>query len=102
MTTGTRSTPTRSTAPCWRRHLPYIFLSAGVTAELFCKTLEFAHVSHSTFNGVLCGRATWADGVETYCREGEDGCVKWLQTQGKRNVEELNEVLKKTATPIEF
>ena len=82
--------------------LPYIFLSAGVSAELFRKTLRFAHVSGSTFNGVLCGRATWADGVEAYCKGGEDGCVKWLQTQGKRNVEELNEVLSDTATPITF
>ena len=39
-------------------HLPYIYLSAGVSAELFQDTLKFAH--DSEFNGVLCGRATWS------------------------------------------
>ena len=33
--------------------LPYIFLSAGVSAQLFQETLIFAHKSGSTFNGVL-------------------------------------------------
>lgn len=38
--------------------LPFIFLSAGVSADLFRETLRFAKASGSTFNGVLCGRAT--------------------------------------------
>lgn len=80
--------------------LPFIFLSAGVSAELFRKTLHFAKASGSTFNGVLCGRATWADGIRALCEEGEDGAVAWLRDQGRKNVEELNEVLKQTATPI--
>ena len=38
--------------------LPYIYLSAGVSAELFQDTLKFAHDSGAQFiNGVLCGRA---------------------------------------------
>ncbi len=40
-------------------HLPYIYLSAGVSAELFQETLVFASESGAKFNGVLCGRATW-------------------------------------------
>lgn len=44
--------------------LPFIFLSAGVSAALFQETLRFAKQAGSTFNGVLCGRATWANGVE--------------------------------------
>lgn len=39
-------------------HLPFIFLSAGVSAELFQETLRFAKDSGSHFHGVLCGRAT--------------------------------------------
>ena len=39
-------------------HLPFIFLSAGVSASLFQETLVFAKEAGSTFNGVLCGRAT--------------------------------------------
>ncbi len=36
-------------------HLPYIYLSAGVSAELFQETLKFAHEAGAKFNGVLCG-----------------------------------------------
>lgn len=81
-------------------HLPFIFLSAGVSAELFRDTLRFAKEAGSTFNGVLCGRATWADGVPVFVQDGEQAAIEWLQTQGKQNIDELNEVLKVTATPI--
>ena len=80
--------------------LPFIFLSAGVSAELFQETLRFAKQSGSSFNGVLCGRATWADGVESFVKEGEASAIDWLSDQGKRNIEELNAVLKETATSV--
>ena len=78
----------------------YIFLSAGVSAELFQETLQFAKTSGSKFNGVLCGRATWANGVEPFVTQGEGAAKEWLQTQGRTNIEALNNVLQKTATPI--
>ena len=78
--------------------LPFIFLSAGVSAKLFQETLTFAKSSGSTFNGVLCGRATWKDGVAPFAAEGEKAGRDWLQHSGKRNIEELNAVLRKTAS----
>ena len=78
--------------------LPYIYLSAGVSAKLFQDTLKFAHDSGAKFNGVLCGRATWANGVEIFTKEGEKAAIEWLNTVGKKNIEELNEIVKKTAT----
>ncbi len=83
-------------------NLPFIFLSAGVSASLFQDTLRFAHDAGSTFNGVLCGRATWADGVKPFVTGDEAQVRDWLQTQGRNNIEELNEVLKVTATPVEL
>ncbi|AYW46042.1 tagatose-bisphosphate aldolase [Tetragenococcus koreensis] len=80
--------------------LPFIFLSAGVTADMFQETLRFAKQAGSEFNGVLCGRATWADGVEIFATKGEKAARQWMQTQGRKNIEELNEVLQKTATPM--
>ena len=80
--------------------LPFIFLSAGVKAALFQETLRFAKQAGSTFNGVLCGRATWADGVESYITNGKEAAVEWMNTQGRKNIEELNVVLKETATPV--
>lgn len=83
-------------------NLPFIFLSAGVSAKLFQQTLEFAKEAGSTFNGVLCGRATWANGVAVYQEKGYEASVKWMETEGRRNVDELNEVIARTATPIKF
>lgn len=51
--------------------LPFIFLSAGVSAQLFQDTLRFAAEAGSTFNGVLCGRATWKDSTVVYANEGK-------------------------------
>lgn len=78
-------------------HLPYIYLSAGVSAQLFRQTLEFAAQAGADFNGVLCGRATWKNGVEPFAEQGEDAGVEWLQNEGKNNITELNSVLKRTA-----
>ncbi|EUJ31373.1 tagatose 1,6-diphosphate aldolase [Listeria floridensis FSL S10-1187] len=82
--------------------LPFVFLSAGVSAELFLETLKFAKDSGSTFNGVLCGRATWADGVAPFVRDGEEAARVWLRETGTAKIKELNEVLNETATPLEL
>lgn len=79
-------------------NLPFIFLSAGVSTELFQKTLHFAKEADSQFNGVLCGRATWANGVEPFIVNGKEGAKEWFQKIGRKNIKELNDVLKVTAT----
>ena len=79
-------------------NLPYIYLSAGVSAKLFQETLVFAHESGANFNGVLCGRATWAGSVKDYIEQGEEAARKWLRTTGFENIDELNKVLQQTAT----
>ena len=78
--------------------LPFIFLSAGVTAEMFQETLRFAKEAGSTFNGVLCGRATWAKGVDAFMESEEKG-YEWLKSEGRKNIEDLNEVIHDTASP---
>lgn len=79
--------------------VPYIWLSAGVSAELFQRTLRFAREAGSRFNGVLCGRATWREGVKAYGEGGEEKAAEWLRTQGRKNIEALNAVLAESATP---
>ena len=78
--------------------LPYIYLSAGVSAKLFQETLEFAKEAGAEFNGVLCGRATWKDAVPVFASEGEAASREFLASEGRKNIEELNEVLARTAT----
>ncbi|SEQ30987.1 tagatose 1,6-diphosphate aldolase [Ignavigranum ruoffiae] len=78
-------------------HLPFIFLSAGVSMELFEQTLYFAKEAGSSFNGVLCGRATWKDAVSIYAESGPEQTTEWLQSQGRQNIETLNQAIKETA-----
>ncbi|WP_035446078.1 tagatose-bisphosphate aldolase [Atopobacter phocae] len=80
-------------------HLPYIFLSAGVSAKMFQDTLTFAKEAGAEFNGVLCGRATWKDATAVYAKNGVEATKEWLKAEGKKNIEDLNIVLKETATP---
>ena len=79
--------------------LPFIYLSAGVTAEQFRDTIELAIQAKTPFSGVLCGRATWQDGIEIYGKKGLQALTEWLKTSGKENVTKLNELLDKGATP---
>lgn len=79
--------------------VPYIFLSAGVSAELFQDTLKFAKEAGAKFHGVLCGRATWRGVVEVFVKEGEEAAREWLRTTGKENIETLNEIVEASATP---
>lgn len=81
---------------------PYIFLSAGVSTELFRETLIFAGKAGARFSGVLCGRATWAEGLPPYVKEGEEACRQWMRSQGRADIEALNDILKEYATPIQF
>lgn len=78
---------------------PFIFLSGGVPTNVYQRELKLAGDANVAFSGVLSGRATWADGVDIFVNEGEAGLTAWLETQGKQNVEDLNEILSTTAKP---
>jgi tagatose 1,6-diphosphate aldolase len=73
---------------------PFIYLSAGVSNLEFSETLELAGESGVKFNGVLCGRATWKDGIPIYAKQGADAFRKWLETEGVKNINNVNEKLK--------
>ena len=77
---------------------PFIYLSAGVSNPVFIETLELAGESGAAFNGVLCGRATWKDGLAVFAKQGEGAFRQWLETQGVENITKVNEALK-AATP---
>jgi tagatose 1,6-diphosphate aldolase len=75
-------------------HKPFIYLSAGVSNPVFIETLELAGESGTKFNGVLCGRATWKDGIAIFAKNGEDAFRKWLETTGVENINNVNNALK--------
>ena len=72
---------------------PIVYLSAGVSSEVFIETLELAAESGVEFHGVLCGRATWQDGVPVYVKHGAAALEEWLNTTGAQNVKNVNKVL---------
>lgn len=78
---------------------PFIYLSAGVTDEVFRATLELAAEADTGFAGVLCGRATWQDGIKEYGEGGASALEAWLLDRGVKNIQALNEVLKRGAKP---
>ena len=78
---------------------PFIYLSAGVTDDIFRETLELAAEAGTPFSGVLCGRATWQDGIPVYATRGYDALVTWLEDRGVHNIQALNQVLAKGAKP---
>jgi tagatose 1,6-diphosphate aldolase len=75
-------------------HKPFIYLSAGVSNPVFIETLELAGESGTKYNGVLCGRATWKDGIAIFAKNGEDAFRKWLETTGVENINNVNHALK--------
>ena len=77
---------------------PFIYLSAGVSNAEFTESLELAAESGVKFAGVLCGRATWKDGIPIYAKQGRKAFEEWMQTEGVKNIQNVNERLK-AATP---
>jgi tagatose 1,6-diphosphate aldolase len=72
---------------------PFIYLSAGVSNDTFNESLELAAEAGTNFSGVLCGRATWKDGIPVYAKQGLKAFEQWLGTQGVANIENVNKRL---------
>lgn len=78
---------------------PFIYLSAGVSAPVFRESLELAGEAGAGYAGVLCGRATWEEGVPAYATGGADSLTAWLEDRGVANITALNAVLAQWARP---
>ncbi len=66
---------------------------------MFREAIEYAGASGARFSGVLCGRATWKEGIPVYATRGAEAFAAWLDDRGVRNIELLNALLTKHATP---
>jgi tagatose 1,6-diphosphate aldolase len=78
--------------------IPFIYLSEGVSNATFQFGLQLASEAGVRFSGVLCGRATWKDGVEIFVKHGPLALQDWLGYDGVRNIENVNKSLG-SATP---
>jgi tagatose 1,6-diphosphate aldolase len=77
---------------------PFIYLSAGVSNAQFTESLRMATEAGTAYSGVLCGRATWKEGIPVYAKQGAKGLEDWLQREGVRNINAVNEAIQ-SATP---
>ena len=77
---------------------PFIYLSAGVSNAEFVESLGMAAEAGTDYSGVLCGRATWKNGVGVYAKQGVKALEEWLSDEGVKNIEAVNNAIK-TATP---
>jgi len=78
--------------------IPFIYLSEGVSNAAFQFGLQLATEAGARFSGVLCGRATWKDGVEIFVKQGPHALDDWLGREGVQNIENVNKCLG-SATP---
>lgn len=78
---------------------PFIYLSAGVSDDEFRESLELATEAGVRYNGVLCGRATWKEGIPVYAKSGVGALEEWLSDRGVQNIQALNKVLDAGAYP---
>jgi tagatose 1,6-diphosphate aldolase len=73
---------------------PFIYLSAGVGNAQFIESLNMADESGTDYSGVLCGRATWKEGVPVYAKQGVQALEDWLAKEGVKNIEAVNNAIK--------
>ena len=81
---------------------PFIYLSAGVSNAEFTESLELAAEAATRFSGVLCGRATWKDGIAVYAKQGRDAFKQWLENEGVKNINNVNQRLQPARPWFEF
>ncbi|MBV9082385.1 MAG: tagatose 1,6-diphosphate aldolase [Acidobacteriaceae bacterium] len=73
---------------------PFIYLSAGVSNPQFVESLNMAAEAGTDYSGVLCGRATWKDGVAVYAKQGVKALEDWLSKEGVNNINAVNNAIK--------
>lgn len=73
---------------------PFIYLSAGVDNAQFVESLNMAAEAGADYSGVLCGRATWKDGIPVYAKNGAKALEDWLNDQGVKNINAVNTAIK--------
>ncbi|MBV9677073.1 MAG: tagatose 1,6-diphosphate aldolase [Acidobacteriaceae bacterium] len=72
---------------------PFIYLSAGVGNAQFVESLNMAAEAGTDYSGVLCGRATWSNGIPVYAKNGVKALEDWLADEGVKNINAVNDAI---------
>ncbi len=52
--------------------------------------MNLAAEAGTAYSGVLCGRATWKEGIPVYGKQGVKALEDWLSNEGVKNINAVN------------
>ena len=64
--------------------------------------VRLAAEANTNFSGVLCGRATWKEGIPVYGKQGLKALEDWLSKEGVENIKNVNARLSAAKPWFEF
>ena len=80
---------------CREKDVPWVMLSAGVTAEQFLRVMKYAYAGGA--NGFLAGRAIWWDAMQHF--PDLQACREALQGTGMQTLQALARLTREDAQP---
>lgn len=78
---------------------PFVYQNGLDTMATFNQAVKFAGQSGAKFSGAVASYTAWSEALTSYLNQGEVGLKNWLETVGKPNLENLNNILENYATP---
>jgi tagatose 1,6-diphosphate aldolase len=57
------------------------------------ESLHLAAEAGTDYSGVLCGRATWKEGIPVYAKQGAKALEDWLLDKGVKNISAVNDAV---------
>lgn len=78
--------------------LPFVYLGGSTTLEALLDRLETLGPTGAC--GVLVGRALWADGLEAFATQGEQGLRWWLDSVGLARMRALRATVERRSVPL--
>ena len=91
-TRAKRPRNTSAAPPPWPKSRSSIFPPASATTPSTNRS-SWPPKPGTNFSGVLCGRATWKDGIPVYAKQGLKAFEEWLSKQGVANINNVNQRL---------
>lgn len=74
-------------------NIPMVYLSAGVSFEVFAQGLRFAKDYRIPFDGFMCGRAIWGDAIEVFGNHGIQATKDWIHAVGIPRLQTLKDIV---------
>jgi len=81
---------------------PFIYLSEGVSNDVFSQTLELAAEAGAGFQVCCADGLPGKDGVTVFAKSGLGALEEWLADEGVRNIQRVNSLLVRQHRGFDF